>query len=259
MNKFLNSILTALLALAVGAAAIALMGQNPVESYVELVKGALVGKFNLGGTLEKFVPLLLTALAFSVASKASVFNVGVEGELYLGAMAAAWVGVAFGPMPWPIHLLLCFAAAVLAGALWALVPGYLKAYYDVNEVCVTILANYVAIFFTSYLVNYPLSSGLGAPQTTPVPDYLLLTRIMPPSMANTGLFLSLAILVACYWVVHKSTWGYRLRAVGENRQYAEHVGINSKAVMLWAMAASGAMGGSSGGHTGFGGLRLFRG
>ncbi|EHM10364.1 LOW QUALITY PROTEIN: ABC-type uncharacterized transport system, permease component [Thermanaerovibrio velox DSM 12556] len=246
MNKFLNSILTALLALAVGAAAIALMGQNPVESYVELVKGALVGKFNLGGTLEKFVPLLLTALAFSVASKASVFNVGVEGELYLGAMAAAWVGVAFGPMPWPIHLLLCFAAAVLAGALWALVPGYLKAYYDVNEVCVTILANYVAIFFTSYLVNYPLSSGLGAPQTTPVPDYLLLTRIMPPSMANTGLFLSLAILVACYWVVHKSTWGYRLRAVGENRQYAEHVGINSKAVMLWAMAPAAPWGGVAG-------------
>lgn len=246
MNKLINALLTALLALAIGAAAIALMGQSPWESYVELVKGALVGKFNLGGTLEKFVPLLLTALAFAVASKGAVFNVGVEGELYLGAMAAAWVGTSFGPMPWPVHLSLCFAAAVIAGAMWAMIPGFLKAYWDVNEVCVTILANYVAIFFTSYLVNYPLSSGLGAPQTTPIPDYLMLTRIMPPSMANTGLFLSLAILGVCYWVVHKSTWGYKLRAVGENRHYAEHVGINPRAVMVWAMAASGAMGGIAG-------------
>lgn len=242
----MNGLLTAALALGIGAAAIALMGQSPVEAYVELLKGAFVGKFNLGGTLEKFVPLLLTALAFAVASKASVFNVGVEGELYLGAMAAAWVALSVKSVPAPIHLILCFGAAVLAGGLWAAIPGALKAHYGVNEVCVTILANYVAIFFTSYLVNYPLSSGLGAPQTTPVPDHLMLSRIMPPSMANSGLFIALAILVGTYWVVHKSTLGYRLRAVGENRHYAEHVGIDAKATMIWAMVASGAFGGIAG-------------
>ncbi|ACZ18798.1 inner-membrane translocator [Thermanaerovibrio acidaminovorans DSM 6589] len=246
MGRYLNGLLTAALALGIGAAAIALMGQSPVEAYVELLKGAFVGKFNLGGTLEKFVPLLLTALAFAVASKASVFNVGVEGELYLGAMAAAWVALSVKSVPAPIHLLLCFGAAILAGGLWAAIPGALKAHYGVNEVCVTILANYVAIFFTSYLVNYPLSSGLGAPQTTPVPDHLMLSRIMPPSMANSGLFIALAILVGTYWVVHKSTLGYRLRAVGENRHYAEHVGIDAKATMLWAMVASGAFGGIAG-------------
>ncbi|WP_281744638.1 ABC transporter permease [Thermanaerovibrio acidaminovorans] len=246
MGRYLNGLLTAALALGIGAAAIALMGQSPVEAYVELLKGAFVGKFNLGGTLEKFVPLLLTALAFAVASKASVFNVGVEGELYLGAMAAAWVALSVKSVPAPIHLILCFGAAVLAGGLWAAIPGALKAHYGVNEVCVTILANYVAIFFTSYLVNYPLSSGLGAPQTTPVPDHLMLSRIMPPSMANSGLFIALAILVGTYWVVHKSTLGYRLRAVGENRHYAEHVGIDAKATMIWAMVASGAFGGIAG-------------
>ena len=241
-----NSVFTVLAALGVGALAMAALGHSPLEAYGELFKGAFVGKFNLGGTLERFVPLLLTALACAVSSKVAVFNVGVEGELYLGAIAAAWAGVAFGGMPSPLHIGLCLALAMAVGAAWAAVPGALKAYYDVNEVCTTILANYVAVFLTSYLVNHPLASGLGAPQTAPVAASARLFRLLPPSQANAGLFLALIALGVTYWVVHHSTLGYRMRAVGENRGYAEHVGIRSKPVMVWGMAASGALGGMAG-------------
>ena len=241
-----NSLLTVLTALGAGALAMAVMGHSPLEAYAELFRGAFVGKFNLGGTLERFVPLLLTALAFAVSSKVAVFNVGVEGELYLGAIAAAWAGVAFGGMPSSLHISLCLALAMGVGAAWAAVPGALKAYYDVNEVCTTILANYVAVFLTSYLVNHPLASGLGAPQTAPVAQSARLFRLLPPSQANAGLFIALATLVLVYWVVHHSTLGYRMRAVVENRGYAAHVGIRPEPVMVWGMAASGALGGMAG-------------
>ena len=119
----------------------AFMGENPFEVYTQLFKSAFIGNFNLGTTIEKFVPLLLTGLAFIVSSRVGVFNVGVEGELYLGAIAAAYVGYMLKGMPSLLHILICFLAAMIIGALWAFIPGFLKAFNNVNEVFVTILMN----------------------------------------------------------------------------------------------------------------------
>jgi simple sugar transport system permease protein len=141
------------------------LGYNPIEAYIQLFKGAFVGKLNFGTTLQKFTPLLLTSIAFVISSRVGVSNVGVEGELYLGAIAAAWVGFTFKGVPGPILILLCLIVAIIIGAAWAYIPGSLRAYLGVNEVCVTILMNYVAIYITSYLVNGPLSAKTGVPQT----------------------------------------------------------------------------------------------
>ncbi|MDD4365651.1 MAG: ABC transporter permease, partial [Synergistales bacterium] len=211
-----NTVATISFSLLFGAAVVAFMGHSPLEAYRELLRGAFWGRFNFGGTLERFVPLLLTALAFAVSSKVAVFNVGVEGELYLGAIAAAWVGVAAAGLPMAFHIPLCLVVAMVAGSLWAAIPGALKACWRVNEVCVTILANYVAIYITSYLVGYPLSAGTGVPQTKALAATARLARILPPSRANVGLFIALAALLFTWWLVHRSTWGYRMRAVGEN-------------------------------------------
>ena len=124
-------ILSILVALLIGGIAVAIMGFNPIETYIQLFKGAFVGKFNIGGTLERFVPLLLTALAFAVAQKVSMANVGVEGQLYLGAMGAAWAGFFFMNLPKLIHIPLALILAMIIGALWAAIPGVLKAYYKV--------------------------------------------------------------------------------------------------------------------------------
>ncbi len=241
-----NTVATIAVSLLFGAAVVAFMGHSPLEAYRELLKGAFWGRFNFGGTLERFVPLLLTALAFAVSSKVAVFNVGVEGELYLGAIAAAWVGVAAAGLPMVFHIPLCLVVAMIAGSLWAAIPGALKACWRVNEVCVTILANYVAIYITSYLVGYPLSAGTGVPQTKALTATARLARILPPSRANVGLFIALAALLFTWWLVHRSTWGYRMRAVGDNPGYAEHVGIRARSTMIWGMMISGALGGLAG-------------
>ena len=101
---------------------------------------------------------MLTALAFAVSSKVGIFNIGVEGEVYLGAIAAAWIGASLVGLPKIVHIPLTLGFSAIVGALWAFIPGYLKSYFNVNEVTATILLNYVAIYITNYLVNGALSS-----------------------------------------------------------------------------------------------------
>ena len=245
-SKYINLLLTIVVSMLIGAAIMLALGFDPLEAYFQLFKGAFVGKLNLGTTLQKFVPLLLTSMAFAISSKVGVFNVGVEGELYLGAMAAAWVGFTFIGLPAPIHIVFTFAFAMLVGAAWAYIPGSLKARWGVNEVCVTILMNYVAIFITSYLVNGPFSAKTGVPQTPAVAAGVKLTQFMKPSQAHTGLFVAIAAVAIIFWLMSSSTIGYKFTSVGLNPLHAQYVGIDPKKTMIRAMMLSGAVGGMAG-------------
>lgn len=245
-NKYVNLLLTTLVSILIGAVIMLALGHNPIEAYFELFKGAFVGKLNFGTTLQKFVPLLLTAIAFAVSSRVGVFNVGVEGELYLGAIVAAWVGFTFTNVPGPILILLCIAAAMLVGAAWAYIPGSLKAYLGVNEVCVTILMNYVAKYITSYLVNGPMSAKTGVPQTPAIANGAKLLQFMRPSQANTGLFIAIAVVIIVFWILSRTTLGYKYTSVGLNPMHAQYVGIDPKKTMINAMFLSGAIGGIAG-------------
>ena len=204
-NKYVNLLLTIVVSMLIGAVLMMILGHNPIEAYYQLFRGAFVGKLNLGTTLQKFIPLLLTAMAFAVSSKVGVFNVGVEGELYLGALVAAWVGYNFVSVPGPIHMVMCFGAAIIVGACWAFIPGFLKSQWGVNEVCVTILMNYVAKYITSYFVNGPLSAGTGVPQTPTVADNVRLTQFLKPSQVSTGLFLAIALVIFLFWRLTRYT------------------------------------------------------
>ena len=241
-----STLMTIILSLSLGAGVILLLGYDPVEAYYQLFRGAFVGKFNIGGVMERFVPLMLTALAFAVSAKVSVFNVGVEGELYLGAIAAAWAGYAFTGLHPLVHIPLCFAVAMVASGAWGAIPGALKACWKVNEVCVTILMNYVAIYFTSYLVGNPFSARASIPRTPTIEESARLLRILRPSRANIGLFVALGVLVLVWWMLYHTSWGYRLRHVGQNPSFSEYVGIPPKKAMIWGMILSGAIGGLAG-------------
>jgi len=245
-SNYINAILSILVALIIGGIVVAFMGHNPLEAFAQLFRGAFVGKFNFGTTLEKFVPLLLAGLAFAVSSKIAVFNVGVEGQLYLGAMAAAWVGFTFSNLSKVVHIPLAILAGMLAGALFAAIPAILKVYFRVNEVLTTMLLNYVAQYLTSYLVNNPFSGGTGVAQSPPIYESAILTRIMPPSRANTGLFIALGMLVFIYWLFYKTTVGYKLRSVGLNRDFTDYIGVNSRKAIILGMMLSGAIGGLAG-------------
>ena len=245
-NKYINIFISVIVCMFLSGVIISIMGEDPIEAYVQLFRGAFVGNFNLGSTLEKFVPLLLTGLAFIVASKVGVFNVGVEGELYLGAVTAAFMGYAVKGLPSILHIILCFLAAMIVGAAWAFIPAYLKAYFNVNEVCVTILMNYVAIYITSYLVNYPLSGHTGVSQTPTIEKSAALMRILKPSRANIGLFIAIGVCILVYFIIKKTKLGFKIRSTGANPFFSDYVGIKSKKMMITGMLISGAIGGLAG-------------
>lgn len=244
LESAMRILLILVLAMVVGAVVILLIGQNPLQAYGALMRGAFIGERNLGTTLANFTPLLLTSIAFVLTSKAGAFNVGVEGEVFLGGIAAAWVGINVKGIPALPHILLCFAAAIAVGAAWAYIPGVLKAYYNVSEICVTILMNYVAVFITSYLVTGPMSAGVANAQSDPV--LVTLTQFMKPSSVNTGLFIAIALAIGTIVMMDKTRLGYKISVTGTNPMFAEYVGINPKAVLVKAMMISGAIGGVAG-------------
>ncbi|MBS6396863.1 MAG: ABC transporter permease [Clostridiales bacterium] len=246
MNRYVTLLLTFLLSMAVGAVFMLILGFQPLEAYVQLFKGAFVGTVNLGTTLQKFVPILLTGVGFAVAARVGCFNAGIEGELYLGAIAAAWAGHYIKGLPAPLHILVCFGVAMLVGALWAAIPAILKVKWDVNEICVCILSGYVAKYITSWLCNGPMSAKTGVPQTPAVAEGVVLDPIMKPSQANTGLFIALIVVMAVIWLLYKSTLGYKFTTVGLNMYHADYMGINSKKTIIQGMMLSGALGGIAG-------------
>jgi simple sugar transport system permease protein len=243
LRRFL---LIMLLSLVIGAIFIIMIGENPIDAYIALLKGAFIGKLNLGKTIANFTPLLLTSLAFAVGAKGGAFNVGVEGEVFLGGITAAYIGIHWGFLPMPIHLLACFIGAIIIAALWAFIPGVLKAYYGVSEVCSTILLNYVALYLTSYLVSGPMSAGVANAQSLPVADQVKLFQFMKPSSANLGIIIAIIVGIATIWMLQKTTFGYKIRTVGISPNHAEYVGINPKSTFIKTMMFSGALGGIAG-------------
>ena len=244
LDSVLKILFTMLIAFLIGAVFIVMIGENPVDAYMALFRGAFKGRLKLGTTLAAFTPILLTSTAFIVAAKAGAFNVGVEGEVFLGGIAAAYVGINWTFLPKPLLLIACFVAAAAVGALWALIPAALRAYYKVSEICTTILMNSVALYITNYLVSGPMSAGVANAQSLPV--NVTLPQIMKPSSLNTGIFIAIITVIFFIWLIYKSPLGFKIREVGINPENAEYVGVNPKAVFIKAMMLSGLIGGIAG-------------
>nr|WP_314999264.1 ABC transporter permease [uncultured Oribacterium sp.] len=244
LNSFLKVLFTFFLAILVGAIFILAIGENPIDAYLALLKGALGTKLGRGNVIAGFTPLLLTATAFAVAAKAGAFNVGVEGEVILGGITAAYIGINWGFLSVPLLYLACFTGAIVVAMLWGLIPAILKAYFNVSEVCVTILMNTVALYIGSYLVSGPMSAGVATPQSKPV--LVTIPKIMKPSSANMGIFIAILVVLAVIWMTYKTKWGYKIRTVGTNPAHADYVGIDSKKVFIGAMLLSAALGGVAG-------------
>ena len=246
MNRYVSLLLTLILSMAVGAVFMLVIGYHPLEAYVQLFKGAFVGTINLGTTLQKFAPILLPGVGFAIAAKVGCFAAGIEGNLYLGAIAAAWAGHYIKGIPGPIHLIICFLTAAVVGALWSAIPALLKTKWNVNEICVGILSSYVAKYITSFLCNGPLSAHTGIPQTPEVAEGVMLPKILPPSQANAGIFIAILLVIGAAWLMSRSTLGYKFNTVGLNMFHAEYMGIPAKRVVVQGMMLSGVFGGIAG-------------
>lgn len=245
----------AAVALGVGAAAalagsviMGLIGANPVAAYRALVAYSLGDASTLTNVLTRAAPLIVSGLAVMVAFTAGIYNLGGEGQIYLGAFAAAWVGFSISALPGYVHLPLALAAAAVVGAAGAFIPGWLRTRLDVDEVISTILLNFAFILFTGYLATHPFRDPARWSGTT---RSILPTAHLPTLWPQTGL--SAGILVAlllaglAYWTARHHGVGYRWRMVGLNAKFARYGGLAVERERLWAMIASGALAGLAGG------------
>ncbi|MCA1997449.1 MAG: ABC transporter permease [Armatimonadetes bacterium] len=238
--------LVSVVALLLVVGALVLSGVPPMEALAELARGAFGSKSAWAGTLRETTPLLLAGLAVFLALRAGLFNIGVEGQLVVGAMASVAVCLA---VPGVAGVVLGTLAGVAAGALWALPAGLIKAYRNGHEVITTIMLNGVANFLSTALVAGPLKDPSQQSPTTRLLDAS--TRLpdvyaAPPFRVNLGLVVGLLLIAATAWWLRRTVAGFELRATGANLRAAEFAGVPVRRVMLWSMVASGAIGGLAG-------------
>lgn len=243
LQYLLSLTVSVLLALVLGGIIMALSGHDPIEGYGLMISGAFGTSRAIGNTLAKSATLCLTGLATAVAAQAGIFNVGGEGQLYLGAMASAIVGARLTGVSPYLALPLCLLAAMAAGGLYAWIPGVLKVKMKVDEVITTIMLNSAAIYFCSFLANGPLKTaekGVSA-GTDMVDPAFMFGRLIKRSSLTESIFFAAAIAFIVWYVMKKTTVGYEMKLTGQNQRFARFSGLKAGKLALWSMVASGAI------------------
>lgn len=246
IKKIFFLVLPVLCAFFIGGILIAVSGSSPIEAYKAMFVGALAGKNEIYNTLFCATPIIVTGLAIAVAFKANLFNMGVEGQMYLGAFAAAFVGFTVKGLPPVLHVLLCLIAAVIAGGLFALIPGILKGKFDVNEMVVTIMLNYVAVLFTDYLTNFVFYSGEGFAATYLIEKSAYLPRFMKTSQLNVAFIIALILVGIIFYVFKYTKLGLEIKSIGFNVFFAEATGMKTRKNAVVIMLMSGMLAGIAG-------------
>ncbi|HKJ57509.1 MAG TPA: ABC transporter permease [Nitriliruptoraceae bacterium] len=235
-----------IVALLVNAALLAALGANPVTAYGTIVSSALGSVGGLAQTLNRMTPLLLGATAVAFAMRAGYVNLGVDGQIYAGAILAT--GVAFLLDGWPAWLLLpvVLLAGVVGGGLLASIPAWLRATRGVNELFVTVMLNFVALFLAEYLATGPWTDPVaGEAITVPIPDAANLP-VMLPGGGHAGILLAVPIAVAASWWLLRTRRGFEFRAVGANSLAARFGGVRLVRIGVIALVVAGALGGLAG-------------
>lgn len=231
-------------ALLLGVLVILSTGDNPLQAYQYFLAGPLSTSVDIGNTLSILSPLLLAALSVLVSFRAGIFNIGAEGQLYLGAFAAAWVGFTFTHWPGPVILIAAIALAMAAGALWALIPGALLAAWGVDIIVSTLMLNYIAIEITDYLVNNPFRDPTaGSPVSKHVAVQSWLPVLISGSTLTTAIFVAIAVTLIVAFVLYRTRWGLKLRFVGDNPHFASYLGVSVPRMIVQTMLVSGAIAG----------------
>ena len=245
MDVFI-SIIAVIAALLVGAVIVYISGSSPLAAYKALFEGAFGNTYNFAQTVARTTPLIFTGLTVAFAFRCGLFNIGGEGQLYMGAMTAAIVGVSVQGLPLYIHLPLALGAGALAGGAWALLPSVLKARVGAHEVITTIMMNYIGIYLCNYLANYKFKAEGWIAQTDVVEPSAQLPRLVPATQLSASILVALLCVVIVYYILYKTTLGYEIRAVGLNPSAAEYGGISVQKSIVIAMVISGMLAGLGG-------------
>ena len=248
MIKYLKSrtmaftLISFLISLVLAGIIIAAAGYSPVEAYSAMLGGAFGSTYNLAQTAGTAIPLIFAGLAMAVASKAGIFNIGIEGQILAGALAGTYIT----GLPAVLHIPVCILVAAIFGGIWAMLAAVIKNKLQISEVIITIMLNYVALYLVEYLVNNPFKSEGMVVRTEEIQDSARLVSLVAHTRLNTGIFIAL-LAVFLFWVLfYKTKLGYEMRATGDSPFAAESAGINNKKNLLAAMFISGALAGIGG-------------
>ena len=248
--RLLSSILAIVVGLLVGL--VILLVSNPSQAFagfaIILMGGFNNGMSSIGSMLYFATPIILTGLSVGFAFKTGLFNIGTAGQFIVGAFCAVFVSVRFTFLPTAVHWPLAVLAGILGGALWAFLPGLLKAYFNVNEVIATIMMNYIGMYTVNLLVVKTIYNSLKNQSLSPVaviPGWGL-DRIFPGSSVNAGILIAIAAAVLIHILLNKTVFGYELKACGFNKDAALYAGINAKRGIVLSMVIAGALSGLGG-------------
>lgn len=235
-------------ALVVGAILIWGTGANVVAAYRGLFEGMLGSPRALAETCVSATPYILAGLAVAFGFRCGLFNIGAEGQLYMGALCSVIVGYSAKGLPAVIHIPLALLAGALAGAFWGAIPGFLKAKLGAHEVINTIMMNYIAVKLVDYLVkNVIRDPQASLDRTRYVLDSAMLPRLLGPNYRlHAGFLIALAAVALIYWILFKTTIGFEIRTVGANPSAARYAGMSVAKNFVLAMAIAGALAGTAG-------------
>lgn len=226
---------------------IIIAGANPLSALYELLINPLTRTTARADILMMATPILLTGLAVAVAFITGYFNIGAEGQLYAGAIAAAWIGANGEALPPVLAISFMLVGGFIAGMLWSLIPALLKIHLAVDEVVTTLLLNSVMIFFVSALLNGPWRDPVsGWPQSPTIALSAQFPVLIPRSRVHFGLIVAIVAGLAVWWILSRTRFGLELRAIGRNREAAQFLGIPVKRRILAAALISGGIAGLAG-------------
>jgi simple sugar transport system permease protein len=240
-------VLSVVAALFLAGLALAFFGVSPVRAYIAMFRGALGSWYGIGEVVVKSIPLVIAGVAVALAFRMKIWNIGAEGQIYAGALAATAAVRYLETDSRFAMLALMIMAAFLAGGCWGGVAGYLKARWNVNEIITTLMLNYVAIHLVEYYIYGPWRdpSSLGFPMTAPFPASARLPLFFD-SRVHLGIFVAIILVLVYRLVVRWTRWGFEIRAIGDNPKAAAYAGIMSRRNIILLLFVSGAVAGMAG-------------
>ena len=234
-------------ALVVASIALLFSGVSPIQAYLALAEGAFGTLDNVIMTLVKATPFIIAGLGVALGFRGGLFNIGTEGQLFVGSIMAVIVGTSLH-LPVLIHIPLTMLAGMLGGGLWAAFPGYLKARTGAPEVITTIMMNFIALRIISWAIgaNGPMRANSMVPETNAIFESARLPLLIPGTSLHAGVLVALIAAGLVYWLLFRTVLGFEIRTVGANASAARYVGIRVECNIVLTMAFSGALAGLAG-------------
>ena len=228
---------------------IILQGTNPIEAFTEMIEGAIGSKSAIASSIRWSTPVIIASMAAVIAQKSGINNLGIEGQVYFGALTSAIVAV-YVPGPTILVVMLSIIMGVISGLLYAVLPAVLKLYFKIDEMITTLMMNYAAIQFTEYITMLVMGMDSNTnPEmiaTPPIEESMQLYKLMPPYQADIGFFVGLLLAAVIFFIYRYTRVGYEWKMIGENSEFSRYGGIKNKKNYLIIFLLSGAIAGLCG-------------